>query len=833
MFENCSFITFPISNFFSLQTKVQIKEIVKNSSCTRNNLTLDEVFCSGKTVQNDTNLIPIHKAKSTLISKGEKSMNKEFQEFSQWMEEKSNENELKRLKTGQMTMVDSRLIKEGKEEQLPSYLNAQQTALGNTSVIADSGLTLLEPREGYHLKAKSLLEVESPIRKVLIKSISEQAEAVEEDGHLFATVRFREKGKLIYKSIFETPSNIHHPNNYVNVDGESEVQIKECLQEKQKESLSSILGPSSSAGKAILIQLLMGVNSRNLLSLGNGNCGIQAQASSTLNHFNSVSRRFTKHEEGAPVLSNNMVAKEELTDNSNFAGVETIQVEPCDEKSEEVNLPEISMENASVFKVLGASVVIDNLQLLPSPLASVAGNPEDQITSNDTPKSSINLLCKGDSNDIALVRKSVHACEVEGLSSFDDFTKVNQVLLETKPLEKRTENEISSNVSLFSTASGKFVGMASLESLSRARRVLEGSSNFQSEAKRNSPNLSLFSTASGKPVSIATQGSVERANILLEGNLPVEKAENRNSPTCSLFSTASGKVVEISSSKALAQARSLLAGTSISQGKSEVLGSNTSFFSTASGKPVDSSSKTALLRATSFLEGKRTVQEEQEPSADFSVVTTTAGKSMEVSSNTVPHAMNALGGTSNFQTEPAVFSTTSLFSTASGKPVNIASEESLLKAKSFFEEKSFMQMTDGQPTPNSSFFSTASGKAVEMPSSGSLLHAENLLTGPLSQVKQTPTCISPSLFSTASGKGVDMPTPNALIHAKSLFEESNSGTAKTPETLGSVAGGKTAEIYSGQYFPRSQTLLMSSSSGSLQSSFIFKLKSSCVVFSHL
>jgi len=394
----------------------------------------------------------------------------------------------------------------------------------------------------------------------------------------------------------------------------------------------------------------------------------------------------------------------------------------------------------------------------------------------------------------------------------DELEKNNDKLIKYSK-KSSTDKDSTKNVTLplFSTASGNTISI-SKKSLAKAKMLLEDESEKENDViknseksftdgnstKSNNVTSSLFSTAGGKPINIS-KTSLTKAKILLadtsekENDILIKYSEKSftdgdstkpNNVTSSLFSTAGGKGINISE-KSLAKAKILLADESekendvIKNSEKSLTDENSikpnnmtsSLFSTAGGKPINISEK-------SLAKAKILLADESEKEND---IIKNSERSFTDGNSIKPNNM-----------------TSSLFSTAGGKPINI-SKTSLTKAKILladtsekendilikYSEKSF---TDGNSMKNNMtlpLFSTADSKSINIseksPAKAKILLAgesrnENDILKKYSKRSTTdenfmkPNNMTLPLFSTAGGKSINI-SEKSLAKAKILFAE--------------------------------------------------------------
>ncbi|XP_019882044.2 breast cancer type 2 susceptibility protein homolog isoform X1 [Camponotus floridanus] len=391
----------------------------------------------------------------------------------------------------------------------------------------------------------------------------------------------------------------------------------------------------------------------------------------------------------------------------------------------------------------------------------------------------------------------------------DELEKNNDKLIKCSKTSS-TDRDSTKNVtlSLFSTASGNTISISE-KSLAKAKMLLEDESEKENDiiknyeksftggnsTKSNNVTSSLFSTAGGKPINIS-KTSLTKAKILLADTSEKENdilikysdksfidGDSTKPNNMTLFSTAAGKAINISE-KSLAKAKILLAdelekeNNVIKNSEKSLTDENSikpnnitsSLFSTADGKPINISEK-SLAKAKILL----TESEKENDIIKNFERSFTDGNSIK------PNNM-----------------TSSLFSTAGGKPINI-SKTSLTKAKILladtsekendtlikYSEKSF---TDGNPVKNYMtlpLFSTTDNKSINIseksPAKAKILLAgesrnENDILEKYSKRSTTdenfmkPNNMTLPLFSTAGGKSINI-SEKSLAKAKILFAE--------------------------------------------------------------
>ncbi|GAB1859398.1 Breast cancer type 2 susceptibility protein-like protein [Camponotus japonicus] len=448
----------------------------------------------------------------------------------------------------------------------------------------------------------------------------------------------------------------------------------------------------------------------------------------------------------------------------------------------------------------------------------------------------------------------------------DELEKNNDKLIKYSK-KSSTDRDSTKNVTLplFSTASGNTISISE-KSLAKAKMLLEDESekendvikNFEksftdgNSTKPNNVTSSLFSTADGKPINIS-KTSLTKAKILLadtsekENDILIKYSEksftdgdSTKSNNMTLFSTAGGKAINISE-KSLAKAKILLADESekendvIKNSEKSLTDENSikpnnmtsSLFSTAGGKPINISEK-SLVKAKILLadesEKENDIIKNSERSftdgnsikpnnMTSSLFSTAGGKPINISEKSLAKAKILLANESEKENDIIKNSersftdgnsikpnnmTSSLFSTAGGKPINI-SKTSLTKAKILladtsekendilikYSEKSF---TDGNSMKNNMtlpLFSTADSKSINIseksPAKAKILLAgesrnENDILEKYSKRSTTdenfmkPNNMTLPLFSTAGGKSINI-SEKSLAKAKILFAE--------------------------------------------------------------
>ncbi|XP_029168135.1 breast cancer type 2 susceptibility protein homolog [Nylanderia fulva] len=423
-------------------------------------------------------------------------------------------------------------------------------------------------------------------------------------------------------------------------------------------------------------------------------------------------------------------------------------------------------------------------------------------------------------------------------------------------VNKSSIEEINTVPTLFSTASGASINI-SKEALSKAKTLLvdekdndklikysESPSTNKSSIKSNDTTLTLFSTADGKPINISEKSlakakklladEAEKKNDILikypeKSFMDVNSMESNNM-TSTLFSTAGGKPISISE-KSLAKAKKLLVDESEKENDISIKHSENSFtnmnsmqpndmtstlFSTAGGKPINISEK-------SLVKAKKLLADEAENKNDM----------------LIKYPEKSLTDVNSMESNNM---TSTLFSTADGKPINI-SEKSLAKAKKLladeaekkndvsikYPEKSFTDVNSMESNNmTSTLFSTAGGKPINI-SEKSLAKAKKLLADEAEKKNDVSikypeksftdvnsmesNNMTSTLFSTAGGKSINI-SEKSLAKAKKLLadeaENKNDMLIKYPEksftdvnsmesnnmtsTLFSTAGGKSINI---------------------------------------